>query len=1600
MASRRKGAAPAEAANPVYLTDYILSAKGPSEMVKRLTAAFDTVVALEQTEHSELPAGLDNIASQAVSDTLMRSKNKEIALLASCVIVEILRLYAPEAPYTEAQLVSIFRAIITQLGHLRKEADAMEDEIALTMHSRAAHVLTSLQTVKSCCILSSELITSPSVRGDTEVLITDLFRTLLSTASNESSRQLLEHAASVIELVLDDIEAVTPGMLQPLLATLVERSETDASYQVAVAVLIKLEARLSVPVAQTVNALLAALPSAADKSATTASGSKRRRRRGADEEDDDDEANDDDRSAAEAGPFAKREPLHRLIHVLASVMPSSMLLILPPLAAHLSSEDMELRTAAITVCGRVFASRAMVSTSGEGGRVCFGRAYPVQFDMWLHRFKDKDAAIRAEMCKIGAEVLREHAELAAAVTAHLLDRLKDANEDVRKSAVIVVCDSAVNQLEHVSLPLLEATAERLQDKSFDVRREAATGLAQAYASHVPGTWQRAAAYAAAQTVEMTATQHAATASAAQRSNKRSRDASTPDSDAAAIAAAFRVPTAGCITAYRPLPADATMLAKLGWIPDRVLPCYDHPETDLRVRIVQLLDCILLPDTLDALPRAVGLLSMYASLGEQARAAFWRIQTHRQMLQKLMLSLLQARSDLRSADLEGDVDARASVHKRLVAAVDAVAASAGRPVASIISLVACVPDNRVYKLLGQLADASLPSAALKAARDDLIARVRGLAANSTTSAAERVSKATALLGSAVGPEAASADMKSVSETVRIICRRMACTSLTQDMTVPLAAHLMYLLACDGDAQPAVESALQLFQEAAALFPSAFTASRGDAEGEEDNRISDVLIGLADAPEPWMQTPALRTLAHLGRSLYNVMRPAVLTALRTLLLNLTTAGDDYRLSKAAMAAACGIFAPAEAGSTDVFFDRFFAAVQLDSLAEGEGASVASQLAAVAALARKQPHILAARDVMSVSSGDADNAISVSVPAGVPHGASGGTVFLSGVTAALISLARSYAVLEDATASAARAKGRKRGSAARSVDDDDNDDTIDEEDAEAGDAAFVKKAKRVMKAAGSKRRRGDAGTLAASIDGFKGIAASDAARMRALAITAIASIAIGANEAAARALDHAARSAALSRAAVYSAAYVHAAVSVLECGGDLHDPRARDEISLVSRTQDVADTTAAASEETPSRKARSGGAASVVAQSGAAVMRLACARGLLRLCAHLPGSQDAKLIGPEQLVLLSRCFTDAHPLVRQHVFGTLSKMCQRQLMPLRCVAMIALGGAEPSPQARRANRDAIAKVCAAFRRFTRAVGSSPPSPAHVLEYALPITLFLLAHDDARFPSHAAAKSFFASRASSKGDASSSVTTAAADAGPFADVAMCIGMLLEGVISSLTDAGAATDSASTAGSVSLMFAILGKIKACEDVVRPMSRAAHDAADLTFLLLKARAKDQRAYAAYPGDVLLPTSMFRAPVPRTAGRGSAATSTPVAVSAHGASRSKAAAPPSASLVRDSVTIAASGEKPRDAPAAANASVSSTASSRSSRGGASSVASAMVSSTVSASSMEDGVSLSTDARPRPARAARAAVPKPPPAAATTKSTVSGKVGRGTAATMGI
>lgn len=154
----------------VYEPNFLGRAGRKGDLIVRLNALHKSLNELSQ-DPNDLPKGLQSTAAQLVSTKILSHSDKDVRLLSACCIVDVLRVFAPEAPFCDEEMVRVFEVIVSQIRSLSTY------DIGSATGSKVVYILNSLSTVKSCVV--PVIMAQSGVQGADE-LMTSLFDALIS----------------------------------------------------------------------------------------------------------------------------------------------------------------------------------------------------------------------------------------------------------------------------------------------------------------------------------------------------------------------------------------------------------------------------------------------------------------------------------------------------------------------------------------------------------------------------------------------------------------------------------------------------------------------------------------------------------------------------------------------------------------------------------------------------------------------------------------------------------------------------------------------------------------------------------------------------------------------------------------------------------------------------------------------------------------------------------------------------------------------------------------------------------------------------------------------------------------------------------------------------------------------------------------------------------------------------------------------------------------------------------------------------------------------------------------------------------------------------
>ncbi|KAK0556088.1 Sister chromatid cohesion protein pds5 [Tilletia horrida] len=403
----------------------------PDALLKRLKGAQAELASMEQ-ETVDVRS-LKSFAKELVSSSLLQHKEVAVRGAVSCCIADVLRLFAPEAPYSPSELKEVFKFFLTVI------TSTLTDKGDGTQNADTVYLLDSLSSVKSIALIF-EL-------PNAEALMIDYFKRFLSIAKPDMSKNVEICLADILVHLIDEAETVPQDVLDLLLAVFTPKAlkQRATGHRLAVEVCNATADRMQKELAKYFVEVI-----------TTA----------AQEEDADDQQK-------------QFETAHLLIVELNRSVPALLTSVLPQFEEELRTESAPLRQMAISTVGRI------LSEKNENARE-FPQKWPAVWKAFRERAKDKVPTVRISFIDAVRIPLARHVSLKDDLTEALDERFSDPDDRVRVAVVHMVGTLDFETLlHHVSRATLEKLSERALDKKSAVQAEALKAMGKIYDKAFP-----------------------------------------------------------------------------------------------------------------------------------------------------------------------------------------------------------------------------------------------------------------------------------------------------------------------------------------------------------------------------------------------------------------------------------------------------------------------------------------------------------------------------------------------------------------------------------------------------------------------------------------------------------------------------------------------------------------------------------------------------------------------------------------------------------------------------------------------------------------------------------------------------------------------------------------------------------------------------------------------------------------------------------------------------------------------------------------------------------------------------------------------------------
>ncbi|KAG4304091.1 hypothetical protein PORY_002455 [Pneumocystis oryctolagi] len=413
------------------------------EVLKRLRV-LQTELADHDQEQVER-SSLDIVISELVDETLLNHKDKGVRAYTACCLADILRLCAPDAPYTSSQLnvCRIFELFVSQLkGLVGPETP---------YYAQAFYLLESLSQVKSVVLIAD--------LSNGDALTTELFRVFFEIANQEQPRNVVISMVDILAQLIDESSMLPSKVVEMILSQFIGTSsktnspfskvQRSPAYTMAKQLCNICSERLQRYVCQYFTDIVFEANKSIDENFQT---------------------------ELDEMVLGDVEKAHRLVYELYIVSPPILENIMPQLEQELMVENVMFRLLSTSTISEILSIKEQ--------KVDFVKEYPSLWKSWLSRGNDKSSAIRIKWLEGLFNILTNFsypAEVVAIAIEGILTKHVDIDEKVRMTVCKMLGSLDYHVvLERVPSSILEALSDRCKDRKQIVRVEAMHCLGKLY----------------------------------------------------------------------------------------------------------------------------------------------------------------------------------------------------------------------------------------------------------------------------------------------------------------------------------------------------------------------------------------------------------------------------------------------------------------------------------------------------------------------------------------------------------------------------------------------------------------------------------------------------------------------------------------------------------------------------------------------------------------------------------------------------------------------------------------------------------------------------------------------------------------------------------------------------------------------------------------------------------------------------------------------------------------------------------------------------------------------------------------------------------------
>ncbi|RCK67573.1 Sister chromatid cohesion protein PDS5 [Candida viswanathii] len=432
------------------------------ELINRLVCLHDELSNIDDSS-----VDLSSYTASLVNKKLLSHSSVGVQAYLCCCLSDILRIFAPNAPYSAQQLSDIFKLFFKQFARLTDKKDD-------PFYQQHVYLLKRLAEAKST-ILITDL-------PDLETLIVSIFNTFYNLALKGFPSELETIITDILSEVLSEAEVVPHEVLQLILqkianhdpSKLLLNNISSPEFNFSLAICENNMDRMSRLVAQYFSEILYESTNAIDE---------------------DSEIEDEDAAAAAATRKSKASGLSKAMEVLKKVhhlsiqlwkfIPSVLSSVMALIDDELNADDDKVRILATVTIGQMLGAPTYPSVSTK---VNFFITHKQVWNNWLKKTADVSASVRSKWVQQLPRIISCNTNLTTEINQMLSTCLHkclvDTDERVREAATV-----AISEIPYLQFVSKLATPE-IMKTLFQLIREKHSGIRQTSVEILSSTYSK------------------------------------------------------------------------------------------------------------------------------------------------------------------------------------------------------------------------------------------------------------------------------------------------------------------------------------------------------------------------------------------------------------------------------------------------------------------------------------------------------------------------------------------------------------------------------------------------------------------------------------------------------------------------------------------------------------------------------------------------------------------------------------------------------------------------------------------------------------------------------------------------------------------------------------------------------------------------------------------------------------------------------------------------------------------------------------------------------------------------------------------------------